>query len=39
VSLEGNLGTLVKGESCDFLNNFIYDTEESSNKTLVYDVE
>lgn len=39
VSLEENLGSLVKGGSCDFLNNFIYDTEESSNKTLFYDVE
>lgn len=39
VSLEKNLGTLMKSGNCDFQNNFIYDTEESSNKTLFYDVE
>lgn len=39
VSLEKNLGTLMKSGNCDFQNNFIYDTEESSNKTFFYDVE
>lgn len=38
VSLQWNSGTLVKGGSCDFLNNFIYDAEENSNKTFFYDV-